>query len=152
MVCHWWQPRWAPVAEGAAGGWQPWKARLAASAVAETGAVEVVSELLERATSFPAKPAAPHTLAPLSATVFQSSSTVEQASGSWIFCLPSTLLSWIMGYFGGPGAGSDLTACVSGRIFFCTLSSTATRQSFVWDLFGSLLSAFPEMEWVQQDE
>lgn len=26
-------------AEGAAGGWQPWKARLAASAVAETGGV-----------------------------------------------------------------------------------------------------------------
>lgn len=75
MVCHWWQPRWALVAEGAAGVWQPWKARLAASAVAETGGVQVVFELLERATFFPAKPAAPHALAPLSVAVFQSSST-----------------------------------------------------------------------------
>lgn len=117
MVCHWWQRRWASVAERAAGGWQPWKAKLAASAVAETGGVQVVSELLERATSFPAKPGAPHTLAPLSAAVFQSSSTAEQAAGSWILCLPSTLLSWIMGYFGMSGAGPDLTACVPGRTF-----------------------------------
>lgn len=151
VVCHWWQPWWALVAEGAAEGWQPWKARVAASAVAETGEVQVVSELLERATSFSAKPAAPYVLAPLSVAVFQTSSTAEQAAGSWMLCLPSTLLPWIMGYFGVPGAGPDLTACVSGRIFFCTLSSTATRQSFVWDLSGSLLSAFPVTEGVQPD-
>lgn len=93
------------------------ESHLPASAVAETGGVRVVSELLERGTSFPAKPAAPHTLAPLSVAVFQSPSTAEQAAGSWILCLPSTLLSWIMGYFGVPGAGPDLTACVSGRVF-----------------------------------
>lgn len=89
MVCHWWQHHRALVAEGAAGGW---KARLAASAVAETGGVQAVSELLERTTSFPAKPAAPHALASRSVVVFQTSSTAEQAAGSWRFCLPSTLL------------------------------------------------------------
>lgn len=46
-----------------------------------------------------------------------SRAPAEQATGSWILCLPSSLLSWIMGYFGVPGAGPDLTACASGRIF-----------------------------------
>lgn len=76
----------------------------------------MVSKLLERATSS-AKPAGPCALVPLSAAVFQTSSIAEQAAGSWMLCLPSTLLPCIMGYFGVPGAGPGLAACVSGRIF-----------------------------------
>lgn len=42
VVCRWCQPWWALVAEVAAGGWQPWKVRLAVSAVAEAGGVQAV--------------------------------------------------------------------------------------------------------------
>lgn len=47
-----------------------------------------------------------------------------------------------MGYFGVPGADPDLTACASGRTF-STPSSTATRQSFVWDLFWLPILSLP---------
>ena len=42
VVCRWWQPCWALVAEVAAGGWQPRKVRLAASAAVEIGGVQAV--------------------------------------------------------------------------------------------------------------